>query len=151
MRVVGIDLGERRVGVAVSDSAGAVASPYGVIQRSGDRARDHAEIARIVAEVGAGMVVVGLPLSLGGTEGPAAGAARAEAGSLANVVDVPVETHDERLTSVSAGRSLVRSGLTRRARRTARRGSVDKVAAAIILQSWLDAHVARGSPRTADE
>jgi putative Holliday junction resolvase len=148
MRVVGIDLGERRVGVAVSDSGGAVASPYGVIQRSGDRARDHAEIARIVAEVGAGTVVVGLPLSLDGTEGPAAGAARAEVESLAAAVDVPVETHDERLTSVSAGRSLARSGLARGARRTARRGSVDKVAAAIMLQSWLDdlARRSRGGP-----
>jgi putative transcription antitermination factor YqgF len=151
MRVVGIDLGEQRVGVAVSDSEGAVASPYRVIQRSGDRARDHAEIARIVAEVGAGTVVVGLPLSLDGTEGPAAGAARAEVESLATAVDVPVETHDERLTSVSAGRSLARSGLARGARRTARRGSVDKVAAAIMLQSWLDTHVARRSPGGPDD
>jgi putative Holliday junction resolvase len=151
MRVVGIDLGERRVGVAVSDSEGTVASPYGVIERSGDRARDHAEIARIVAEVGGGTVVVGLPLSLDGTEGPAAGEARAEVEHLAAAVGVPVETHDERLTSVSAGRSLARSGLPRGARRTARRGSLDKVAAAIMLQSWLDAHAARGSSRTTDE
>ncbi len=151
MRVVGIDLGARRVGVAVSDSDGTLASPYVVIERSGDVGRDHAEIARIVTEVGASTVVVGLPLSLDGREGPAARAARAEADLLAGSVDVPVETHDERLTSVSAGQSLARSGLRRGARREARRRSVDKVAAAIMLQSWLDSRVRPGSPRAADE
>jgi putative Holliday junction resolvase len=151
MRVVGVDLGERRVGVAVSDSDGTLASPYQVIERSGDASRDHAEIARIVAEVGASTVVVGLPLSLDGTVGPAARAARTEADRLAGAVGVPVETHDERLTTVSAVRSLDRSGLRRGARRAARRGSVDKVAAAIMLQSWLDSRVRRSSPRTADE
>ncbi|HEY1635263.1 MAG TPA: Holliday junction resolvase RuvX [Acidimicrobiales bacterium] len=151
MRVVGIDLGERRVGVAVSDSDGTLASPYEVVERSGDVGRDHAEIARIVTELGASTVVVGLPLSLDGTVGPAARAARTEADRLAGAVGVPVETHDERLTTVSAGHSLDRSGLRRGARRTARRGSVDKVAAAIMLQSWLDSHAQRSSPRTADE
>jgi putative Holliday junction resolvase len=95
-------------------------------------------------------VVVGLPLSLDGSVGPAARAARAEANRIAEVVGVPVETHDERFTSVSAGRSLAQSGLRRGARRQAR-GSVDKVAAAIMLQSWLDSHLRRGAPRTADE
>jgi putative Holliday junction resolvase len=148
MRVVGVDLGERRVGVAVSDSDGTLASPYAVIERSGDVTRDHAEIARIVTEVGASTVVVGLPLSLDGTMGPAARSARAESETLAGAVHVPVETHDERLTSVSAGRSLARSGLRSGARRAARRGSVDKVAAAIMLQSWLDGHVRRGGGRS---
>ncbi|HEY3700877.1 MAG TPA: Holliday junction resolvase RuvX [Acidimicrobiales bacterium] len=150
MRVVGVDLGERRVGVAVSDSDGTLASPYVVIERSGDAGRDHGEIARIVTEMGASTVVVGLPLSLDGTVGPAARAARAEANRIAEVVGVPVETHDERLTSVSAGRSLAQSGLRRGARRQAR-ASVDKVAAAIMLQSWLDSHARRGAPGTADE
>jgi len=145
MRVVGVDLGERRVGVAVSDSEGRLASPYEVVERSGDPIRDHAQIARIVGETGAATVVVGLPLSLDGTEGPAARAARREAESLARAVGVPVETHDERLTSVSAGRALAGSGLRRGARRAARRGSIDKVAAAVMLQSWLDAHADNGS------
>src|SRR5207248_8210086 len=91
MRVVGVDLGERRVGVAVSDSEGRLASPYEVVERSGDPIRDHAQIARIVGETGAATVVVGLPLSLDGTEGPAARAARGEAESLARAVGVPVE------------------------------------------------------------
>ncbi len=151
MRVLGIDLGERRIGVAVSDSDGTVASPYVVIERSGDATRDHAEIARIVTEVGASTVVVGLPLSLDGTLGPAARAARTEADRLGEAIGTPVETHDERLTSVSAGHSLAQSGLRRGARRKARRDSVDKVAAAIMLQSWLDNNVRRGSPRTANE
>lgn len=147
MRVVGIDLGERRVGVAVSDSEGRLASPHSVIERSGDPARDRGAIARVVDEVGATTVVVGLPLSLDGSVGPAAEAARAEAEALAEAVGVPVETHDERFTSVSAGRSLARSGLRRGARRVARRRAVDKVAAAIMLQSWLDAHAQRGGAR----
>ncbi|HEX6477137.1 MAG TPA: Holliday junction resolvase RuvX [Acidimicrobiales bacterium] len=151
MRVVGIDLGERRIGLAVSDSEGALASPYEVIERSGDVGRDHAEIARIVTEVGASTVVVGLPLSLDGTVGPAARAAQTEADAIAGAVGVPVETHDERLTTVSAGQSLAGSGLRQGARRRARRRSVDKVAAAIMLQSWLDGHARRSSPRTADE
>jgi putative Holliday junction resolvase len=151
MRVVGVDLGERRVGVAVSDSEATLASPYAVIERSGDVGQDHAEIATVVTDLGAATVVVGLPLSLDGTEGPAARAARAEAERLAGAVRVPVETHDERFTTVTAGRSLARSGLRRGARRTARRRSVDKVAAAIMLQSWLDAHARRGSSRTTDE
>jgi len=147
MRVVGIDLGERRVGVAVSDSEARLASPHVVIERSDDPARDRGEIARIVTEVGATTVVVGLPLSLDGTLGPAAEAARAEAQALTEVVGVPVETHDERLSSVSAGHSLAASGLRRGARRAARRRSVDKVAAAIMLQSWLDTRVQRGGTR----
>jgi putative Holliday junction resolvase len=147
MRVVGIDLGERRIGVAVSDSEGRLASPHAVIERSGDPARDRGEIARVVSEVSATPGVVGLPLSLDGTVGPAAEAARAEAEVLAEAVGVPVETHDERLSSVSAEHSLARSGLRRRARRAARRRSVDKVAAAIMLQSWLDGQAQRGGAR----
>ena len=138
MRVVGLDLGEKRVGVALSDSSGTLALPHTVIERTGDPARDHAEIGRIVAEVGASVVVVGLPLSLDGSAGPAARAASAEAEAISAALGVEVQTHDERLTTVSAGRSLSTAGLPARARRTARRRSVDKVAAAVMLQSWLD-------------
>src|SRR5207302_9016107 len=95
MRVVGIDLGERRVGVAVSDSDGTLASPYVVTERPGDAGRDHAEIARIVTEVGASTVVVGLPIPRDGTVGQPAKAARTEADLLAGALGVPVQTHDE--------------------------------------------------------
>lgn len=134
MRAVGVDLGSRRIGVAVSDPAGTVATAREVIQRSGDPARDHRRLAEIVAEVDAEVVVVGLPLSLDGGMGPAARAAAGEAEALAEVVGVPVETHDERLTTVSAERSLSTLAL----KAPARRQVVDMVAAAVILQSWLD-------------
>ena len=74
MRVVGLDLGGRRIGVAVSDASGTVASPHSVLERRGDTASDHATIAAVIAELGAERVVVGLPLSLDGTVGPAASA-----------------------------------------------------------------------------
>ncbi len=134
-RVVGVDLGSRRIGLAVSDPSGTIASPHTVLQRSGDRALDHRAIAALVEEVGAERVVVGLPLSLDGGLGPAARAARAEADELAAVVGVPVETFDERLTTVTAERVLAEQGL----RAEERRLVVDKVAAAVLLQAWLDA------------
>ena len=131
-RVLGLDLGTRRIGVAVS--AGTVATPYSVLERSTDHAADHAAIAALVDELGAERVVVGLPLSLDGTMGPAARAAAEEAEMLGDVLAVPVETYDERLTTVTADRSLSSLGLSGQARRRV----VDKVAAAVILQAWLD-------------
>ena len=135
MRVVGLDLGARRIGVAVSDSGGVLATPYTVIPRSGDDAADRARIADVVRELAAEAVVVGLPLSLDGSVGPAATAAEVEAVALRQVLDVPVECHDERLSTVSAERSLAASGV----KGAARRKVVDQVAAAVLLQSWLDA------------
>ncbi len=118
-----------------------MATPYSTIQRSGDMNADRARVAEIVAEVEAGLVVVGLPLSLDGSEGPAARAALDEAGALRAVLDVPVECHDERLTSVAANRSLTEAGVTGRRRQKARRaGAVDQTAAAVLLQSWLNGH-----------
>lgn len=134
MRVVALDLGSRRIGVAVSDPTGTLASPCQVLERAADPATDHAAIANIVTEMGAERVVVGLPLSLDGREGPAAQQARTEAQALAAVLPVPVELHDERLTTVVADRSLQRSGKGGRARRKV----VDQAAATVLLQSWLD-------------
>jgi len=133
-RAVGIDLGAKRIGVAVSDSARTIASPYEVLQRSGDRERDHRRIAELVDETGAVIVVVGLPLSLDASVGRAAQAALDEAEELRSVVGVPVETFDERLTTVSADRSLMQMKM----KADARRRVVDKVAAAVMLQAWLD-------------
>jgi putative Holliday junction resolvase len=131
-RVLGLDLGTRRIGVAVS--SGTIATPHSVLERSRDRTDDHAAIAALVDEVGAERVVVGLPLSLDGTMGPAATAVAEEAVALGDVLAVPVETYDERLTTVTADRSLSSLGLKGQARRRV----VDKVAAAVILQAWLD-------------
>jgi putative Holliday junction resolvase len=133
-RTLGLDLGTKRIGVAVSDPDGRVASPIDVLTRTGDRARDHRRIAALVEEWGAEQVVVGLPLSLSGKIGPAASAAVAEVEELAEVVGVPVVTHDERLSTVTADRSLTAMNV----KAGARRRVVDKVAAAVILQSWLD-------------
>jgi putative Holliday junction resolvase len=141
MRVVALDLGTRRIGVAVSDAGGIMATPYSTIERSGDVSADRARVAEIVAEVGAGLVVVGLPLSMDGRKGPAARAALEEAEALRQVLDVPVESYDERLTSASANRSLDEAGVTGRRRRRARQaGAVDQAAAAVLLQSWLESH-----------
>lgn len=139
MRALGLDLGTKRIGVAVSDRSGTIASPLTVLERGRSRRDDHARIAELVRAEEVECVVVGLPLSLSGDDGPAAHAARAEAERLATVVGVPVETHDERLTTVTAERSLAAGGV----RGPARRQRVDKVAAAVILQSWLDARGAR--------
>jgi putative Holliday junction resolvase len=134
-RVLGIDLGTKRIGIAISDPDQRVATPIDVVTRSGDRARDHRTIAALVREWEAERVVVGLPLSLDGSTGPAAQTALAEVDELAGIVGVPVDTTDERMTSVTANRALDELNV----RGPARRKVVDKVAAAVILQSWLDA------------
>src|SRR5436309_1242799 len=103
-RAIGLDLGARRVGVAISDSGGQLATPYEVIDRQ--RTDVVARVAEIVAEENAGVVVVGLPLSMSGDEGPAPRATRDEAAALAAALPVPVEVFDERLTTVSAHQSL---------------------------------------------
>lgn len=136
MKVLGIDLGTHRIGVAVSDPTGTLASPHCLLERSGDLEADHAALAALVAELGAERVVVGLPLTLDGRMGWAARAAQEEADALAQTVGVPVETYDERLTTVTADRYLVELGK----RAAARRRLVDKASAAVMLQSWLDGH-----------
>lgn len=134
MRVLGVDLGSKRIGIAVSDRSGTIASPLTVIQRSGSVARDHRAIADLVAEEEAVAVVVGLPLNMNGSVGPAAQAAIKEAKALATVVSVPVHTSDERRTTVTADRAMMEAGMNAQARRKV----VDKVAAAVLLQHWLD-------------
>jgi putative holliday junction resolvase len=138
--VIGVDLGSRRIGVAVSDASGSVAGPLATVERTGDLARDHRALADLVAEEEAEMVVVGLPLSPSGRRGPAARAAEEEIEALAAALPVPVETWDERFTTVEAGRTLVEM----KVRASDRRKTIDKMAAAVMLQSWLDA---RGGPR----
>lgn len=138
-RTVGVDLGSRRIGVAVSDGEGRLATPYSVVERSADPGSHRRAIAAVVDEVEADRVVVGLPLSLDGTMGPAAQATMAEVAALAEHLHVPVATVDERLTTVSAQRSLVAAGVGTRQRRKL----VDGVAAAVILQAWLDGRAAR--------
>jgi putative Holliday junction resolvase len=142
-RVAAIDLGTRRIGVAVSDSAGTLASPRETVERSGDPEADRARVVALVLEAGARHLVVGLPLSLDGRRRSAAAAAEEEAAALRTLLEprgVEVETFDERLTTVSAERSLAAAGLSGRARRRV----VDRSAAAVLLQAWLDTR--RSSP-----
>lgn len=139
-RAVALDVGTRRIGVAVSDSAGTVATPYEVVERSGDRGRDHRRIAELVEECEADVVVVGLPRSLDGSLGPAARAILDEVDELRSALAADIVTWDERLSTVEAERSL----RTMNVKRGRRRRIVDQVAATVILQSWLDAGRPRG-------
>ncbi len=148
MRALGIDLGAKRIGIALANSEGTMATPYEVVSRSGDRARDHQAIAALAEETGAVTLVVGLPLSLDGSVGAAACAAQLEADEVAEATGLPVELWDERLTTVSAERDLMTLNMDAKARRRV----VDKVAAAVMLQAWLDHRRMRADPEdTTDE
>ena len=140
-RALGVDLGSRRIGLALSDPARVVASPHDVLTRSGDPEADRRAIVAAARAAGATTIVVGLPLSLSGRAGPAARAALAEVEALrvAGAPDVDVVAHDERLTTVTAERALSEG----RVRRETRRRVVDKVAAAVMLQAWLERSPAR--------
>lgn len=132
-RVVGIDLGSRRIGVAVSDGLGLTAQPHATIARHGG-VRDLQAIAEVVAKQGAGLVVLGLPLDPEGNEGVAARSARAFADRLRAALPVPVEMIDESFSTVEAEAVLLEADLSRARRKQV----VDRLAAAVILQRWLD-------------
>jgi len=137
VRSAAIDLGSRRIGVAVSDRGGTLASPRCTLERSGDADADRAAVVAAVLEAGAEHLIVGLPLSLDGRRRQAARAAETEADALRALLaprGVAVETFDERFTTVSAERSLVAAGHGGKARRRV----VDQAAAAVLLQAWLD-------------
>jgi putative holliday junction resolvase len=134
-RVLALDVGTRRLGVAVSDPTGSVATPLATLPRRSAEA-DASAIARLAAEQEAGTVVAGLPVSLSGRQGPAARAVRAYVDRLRELLpDLAFEFADERLSTVEAERALVAGGVGRRARRDV----VDQVAASVFLQAWLDA------------
>jgi len=134
-RYLGIDVGAVRVGVASCDPDGVLATPLVTVPRDPDGGSDLRTIAGLVAEHEAVGVVVGLPRTLAGREGPAAEAARVFADALAGVLDVPVELSDERLTTVVATQQLRARGVKGRKQRAV----VDQAAAVAILQGWLDA------------
>lgn len=133
---LGVDVGAVRVGVARSDPAGVLATPLATVPRDEAGGSDLAVLGELVVEHGAVEVVVGLPRGMSGTEGRAAALARAYGARLAEqITPVPVSFADERLTTVIAARTLAERGV--RGRR--QRAVVDQAAAAVILQSWLDA------------
>ena len=133
---LGVDVGTVRVGVAASDPGGVLASPLVTLTRDPQGGADLAELARLVADRQAVEVVVGLPRSLSGRDGPAARAAREYAEAVAQrIAPIPVRLADERLTTVTATRRLAEAGTRGRKGRLV----VDRSAAVLILQGWLDA------------
>jgi len=130
-RIMAIDLGSARTGVAVSDELGMLAQPWKTLP-GGEAALD--AVVAAVAEMKPSRVLIGLPRNMNGTYGPAAEGARAFAESLRALVSCEIELWDERLTTVAAHRALRESGRKTRDHR----GVIDQVAAQILLQSWLD-------------
>ncbi len=153
-RILGLDLGSVRIGVALSDSRQILASPQGIIRRTESHAQDHERVRQIVEEFSVAKVIVGLPLSLSGRDSHSSRATKIEVGELRDLLEIPVEMVDERLTSVevSARReelrqlsnSVRRGGRGGTARTYGKRGTpkgpavIDDLAAAVILQSFLD-------------
>jgi putative Holliday junction resolvase len=137
MRCLGLDLGAKRIGVALCDPDERVATPLQVVNRGKTKHDDYVAIRRVVEEYEAQAVVIGLPLNMSGKATAAAQSAMAEAEqlrSVLSVIGVAVYVHDERLTTVSADRSLMEMQM----KADARRRVVDKVAAAVMLQGFID-------------
>jgi putative holliday junction resolvase len=139
-RILALDLGEKRIGVALSDETRLVARSFTVIART-SRLADFEKIGRIVDEQAVTLIVVGLPLHLDGREGQKAAWARDYAAALAGHLRIPVELWDEALTTVAAQESMRQRGQSRKKQRE----WVDAVAAAFILQNYLDAQKNDGS------
>jgi putative Holliday junction resolvase len=133
-RLLGVDLGSRRIGVAVTDSDQTVATGVATLTRSGDRASDHRTLAALVADYAAVGVVVGLPVSLSGNTGPAARAVLDEIAEIRASMGVEVATEDERFTTSLAAGALRAGG--HRGRR--QRHVIDQSAAAVLLQTWVE-------------
>jgi len=133
VRVLALDIGEKRIGLAVSDPSGSVATPLKVLATQSVLG-DSRLLVNIAADYEVELVVVGLPLSLDGTEGKQAAEVRRIAAHLAKSLPIPFEFFDERLSSAAAKRAMTEAGVSDKAKR----GSVDMVAASLFLQSYLD-------------
>ncbi len=134
MRVLALDVGDRRVGLAISDPTGLLASPLGAVERGPSDVQD---IIQVVTDNGATSIVVGMPLTLAGESGAQAAKVRQFIRELRSATDIPVVTVDERLSTVQARRLLTDMRGGRGSGRD--RGHIDASAAAVILQSYLDA------------
>lgn len=138
MRALGLDIGSVRVGVAISDPSGTIASPLAVLDARKLR-EDPAELRAIVDENGVELLVVGLPVTMAGEEGRQARAVRETAESLGEALGLPVAFVDERLSTSEAAAAMRTSGVRSRKQR----GRLDKVAATLVLQAYLDGARAR--------
>jgi putative Holliday junction resolvase len=147
MRVMALDVGDRRIGIALSDSLGITAQRLTMIERVG-LARDLGTIAELKAEHGADELVVGLPLTMRGEEGEQARKVMQFVDALKAHLQCPVHVLDERLTTVQGERALLATDTSRRRRKQL----VDQIAAQLILQAYLDTkHAASSGPADADE
>jgi len=132
-RVLGLDLGSKRIGLALSDIEFAIALPEGILERKG-LARDLEALTLLVQERGVARIVVGLPIHMNGRRGPEARAAEAFARALAEATGLPVDLQDERWTTLEADRALRATGHSARERRA----HVDAVAASLLLRAYLE-------------
>jgi putative Holliday junction resolvase len=137
-RTLALDLGRARIGVAIDDELGSLAHPRGVLDAR-DRAGTFARLREIIAEEGVDRIIVGLPVRLGGEEGPEATQARSMAQAIADATGVVVEMWDERMTTMAAARALGMSGVSAKAQKR----RIDEVAAVMILESWMRARKRR--------
>lgn len=133
MRVLGVDLGEKRIGLALSDELGILASPLEVFEFE-NRPAALQYISEVAKRRQVGEVVIGLPLDMSGSRGVMAEAAEAFAGELREMVEIPVVCWDERLTTAQAERAMLEADTSR----AGRRRQIDMVAAALMLQAYLD-------------
>jgi putative Holliday junction resolvase len=135
---MGLDLGSKTIGVAVSDELFLTAQPVLTLRRSGLRS-DLAGLKQLANEHSVQQIVLGLPLNMDGSEGPMAKAAREFGAAIEAKIGLPVEFWDERLSTAAAERALLEGDVSRKKRREV----IDRLAASIILQSWLEAHRTR--------
>ena len=141
MRVLALDIGQKRIGVALSDPEQILATPLTTIEREGQSA-DIDTVLRLATENGVGEIIVGLPISLSGDLGPQGQLVSKFTEDLSTIASVPVASVDERYSSVQAERLLKASGV----KPSRNRAAVDAAAAAVILQSYLDARRSGSSP-----
>ena len=136
MKTLGLDLGEKRIGVAVSDESGRIALPTATLSGDQPACEIISDILNLADQHGAERIVIGMPTSLSGQAGPAAQKTAQFARALAAETSLQVITWDERLTTALAEKTMIAADVKRRQRRQ----KIDKVAATLILQSYLDAH-----------
>jgi len=133
MRILGLDIGDKKIGIAISDDLGLTAQGVGVIYRSSDK-EDIKKILDYAKNYGAKKIVVGLPKNMDGTEGPQSQIVRSFSEKLKKNSEVDLEYWDERLTTVAAEKTLIAADMSRKKRKSV----IDKVAAVLILQNYLD-------------
>jgi putative holliday junction resolvase len=134
MRFLGLDVGDKRIGIAISDDGALIASPRETLERKGNR-KDIAHLLELARREEVSEILVGMPWNLDGSSGPQAEKVGRFVDALRAETEIPITLWDERLSTVGAERALLEADLSR----AKRRGIVDRVAAALILQSYLDA------------